>query len=131
MSALQFLLAAIGSAVVISVASLVWPKVTNKPRPAALTQVRNAVVQTQVGQQAAQVLGVSDEAATGPVNVRDWAVAEGNAIVNNITDSASQAVVSQVVKQMLGQIDKLPGDQKQQLQQILCAPPVASSSATK
>lgn len=126
MSALQFLLASIGATIAISLVSLLWPKVTTNPSPAVLTQVRNVVVQTPLGKQAADVLGVSDSQSSGPINVKDWAVSEGNAIVSNIAESASQVVVSQVVKQMIGQIDKLPDNQKVELRQILCATQSAS-----
>lgn len=127
MSALQFLISSIGATVVISLTSLLWPKFTTKPSPPVLTQVRKVVEQTPLGRQAADVLGVSDSQETAPVNVKEWAVAQGNAIVSNIEDSASRAVVSSVVRQMVGQIDKLPNDQKLQLQQILCS----TQSATK
>ncbi len=126
MSALQFLFAAVGAAVAISVASLLWPKLTSKPSPAALSQVRQAVEQTPLGKQAADVLGVTDNQPTTPINVQDWAVAQGNAIVSSIAQSASQAVVSQVVKQIVGQVNTLPDSQKAELQQILCATPSAT-----
>lgn len=127
MSSLQLVFASIGSALAISIASLLWPKITDKPSPAPLTQVRKLVEQTPIGKQAADVLGVSDTAPSGPINVRDWAVAQGNAIVSNIEQKASQAVMSQVVSQIVTQIDKLPDPQKQELQQVLCA----TQSATK
>lgn len=121
MSALQFLFASVGAAAAISIASLLWPKFTTKPSPPALTQVRQAVEQTPLGKQAADVLGVSDNQPTAPVNIKDWAVAQGNAIVSNIAESASQVVVSQVAKQIVGQVSTLPDSQKTELRQILCA----------
>lgn len=120
MSAFQFLFAAIGSALAISISSLLWPKLTNKPSPPALTQVKHIVEQTSLGKQAADVLGVSENQVTESINISDWAVAQGNAIVLNVAQSASHAVVSQIV-------NKLTEDQKVELQQILCS----TSSATK
>lgn len=126
MSVFQFLFAAVGSAIAISITSLLWPKVTSNPSPAILTQVRHVVVQTPIGKQAADVLGVNNDQLPAPINVRDWAVSQGNAIVSNIEESASRAVASQVVKQLMGQIDTLPDNQKVELQQILCATQSAS-----
>ena len=54
----QFIGATIGASVMISVASLVWPKVTTSPRPEALSRVHDLVIQHPIGQQAERVLGV-------------------------------------------------------------------------
>lgn len=124
MSSLQFVIASIGSALIISAVSLLWPKFTAKPVPPALTQVKNVVEQTSLGRQAAQVLGVSDAAPT-PVDLQQWAAQQGNAILGNITNSAQQVVITSVVRQIAGQIDKLSPDQKQQLQEVICASPSA------
>lgn len=112
MSALQFVFAAIGLAIALSVSSLLWPKVTSKPMPDALVQVKHAVEQTPIGKQTADVLGVSDDQTPEPINIGDWAVAQGNAIISNITESATDAVVSSVAKQI---------GKNEELQQILCA----------
>jgi len=111
MGALQFLFASIGATIAISITSLLWPRVTNKPSPPALTQVRQVVEQTPIGKEVAQVLSA--------VNIRDWAVSEGNAILSNIEQSASNVVVSNIVKQ-------LSEAQKIELQQILCSTPSAA-----
>lgn len=121
MGGIQFLFVSLGATIAISIASLLWPKVTSKPSPTVLTQVRHMVVRTPIGHQAADVLGVTDEGQTQPVNVGELAVSAGNAIVSHIEESATQAVASQVVKQVLRQIDKLPENQKLELQQQLCA----------
>lgn len=121
MSALQSVFATVALVIGVAGASLLWPKFTNKPIPAPLAQVRSVVQQTPLGQQASQVLGESTDGHPGPVNLSEWAATQGNAIVTNIEQSASHAVVSGVVRQLIGQIDTLPQDQKAQLQQILCA----------
>jgi hypothetical protein len=126
MQLFQFLGAGIGAAVVVSFASLLWPKFTAQPRPPALTKVREMVVQTSVGKQAADVLGVSDDATPGPVNVGSFITSEGNAIVSNVGKAAQNAVTSKVIEQLASQFDKLPDDQKTQFQTLICSP-----SATK
>lgn len=128
MSSLQFVVTAVFSALAIGAASLLWPKLTSKPSPKPLTEVRRLVVETPVGKEAAAVLGVSQDESTQPVDLRQWAAEQGNAILNNISNSAEQAVVSGVVKQIMGQIDKLPDNQKQELRQSLCVPPTPAPS---
>ena len=127
MSTLQFVFAAFGAAIAISVASLLWPKLSANPEPPLLTTVRSVVQQTPLGAQAADVLGVSDAASAEPINLSDWAVSQGNAILAHIEESATKTVVSSVAKQLIGQIDALPEDQQSELRSILCA----TSSAGK
>ena len=123
MPIIQYIAAAVGSAVVISVASLVWPKVTAQPRPKQLTQVREIVMQTQVGQNMAQVLGVTDEAAVKPTSVGEFVQEQATAVVSNVADSAQRAVTSQVLIQLSKKFTELPKDEQEQFRSLICVQP--------
>jgi len=123
---LRFIVVAAGSAIVISAVSLLWPRLTNKPSPPTLTKVRKTVQQTPLGKQASDVLGIEENGTAEPLDVEEWVAAQGNAILSNITETTQKVVVTQVVKQIVNQIEKLPETEKEQVQQIICA----SSSAS-
>lgn len=122
MTSLRFIVAAFGSAVVISLVSLLWPRFTDRPSPPVLTKVRQTVQQTSLGQQASDVLGIENDGTAEPLNVEEWVAAQGNAILSNISDSAQQVVVNQVVRQIMTQVDRLTPEQKTELQHSICVP---------
>ncbi|MBP9813665.1 hypothetical protein KBC80_00595 [Candidatus Woesebacteria bacterium] len=123
MPLIQYVAAALGSAVVISIASLVWPKVTAQPRPKQLTQVREMVMQTQVGQNMAQVLGVTDEASVKPMSVGEFVQEQATAVVSNVADSAQHAVTSQVLVQLAKKFNELPKEEQDQFRALICSQP--------
>jgi len=100
---------------------LVWPRVTRAPRPQLLQQVRDTVVKTPVGANAAAVLGVTDEAKVQPINLGDIANNAWNGIKNAAQKRATTIVMSQVTAQLNSQYQKLPKDQQETLKQIICA----------
>lgn len=123
MPLIQYVAAALGSAVVISIASLVWPKVTAQPRPKQLTQVREMVMQTQVGQNMAQVLGVTDEDSVKPMSVGEFVQEQATAVVSNVADSAQHAVTSQVLVQLAKKFNELPKEEQDQFRALICSQP--------
>ena len=130
MPLIQYAAAAIGSAIVISIASLVWPKVTAQPRPKQLTQVREIVMKTQVGQNAAQVLGVTDEASVKPMSVGQFVQEQANVVVTNVADSAQHAVTSQVLLQLAKKFNELPKNEQEQFKSLICVPPITPTPTT-
>lgn len=72
MQLFQFIGAALGSFVVVSVVSLVWPLVTTAPMPATVQTVRDILMQTSAGKEASVVLGVEDPTTVTPVNVQEF-----------------------------------------------------------
>ena len=122
MPLIQFVGAAIGSAVIISIASLAWPRITTKPRPPALSKVRDIVIETKVGKEVADVLGVADETNVAPVNVGTLVASEGSTIVSNLGTAAQNAVTSKLIEQLTSQFDKLPEQQKAEFQKRICQP---------
>lgn len=118
----QFFAALVGTGFVVSTASLLWPRFTQQPRPPQLEQVREIVMKTPIGQQAATILGVVDEASIEPINVSSIASTLTQQAGNVLTEKLTQEVTSRAVSQIISQIDKLPQDQRQILEQAICQP---------
>lgn len=119
----QFIGAAIGATVFVSLTSLLWPKVTSEPRPEALTRVRDVVMQTQVGQGIAQTLGVTDEVGVEPVNVADLVTTGTNAALDTVTKTAQHAVASRLLESVAKQFNELSEEEKATFRAQICQPP--------
>ncbi len=119
---LQFLAVLIGAVATIAGASLAWPRLTEKERPAALQKVHDIVLQTPQGKAAAEILGVQDETAVERINVASVAANLTSSVTSSITNKAQEVVTRQAVQQLTRQIDQLPPEQKSQLQEIFCKP---------
>ncbi|EKD87585.1 MAG: hypothetical protein ACD_36C00013G0003 [uncultured bacterium] len=109
---LQFLVALVGSGLVLSTVSLVWPKFTDQPRPPQLEKVREVVMQTPLGQQAAAYLE--------PINVSSVAGTLAEKAGSAVTEKVTQEVTSRAVSQIISQIDTLPQDQRTLLEEAIC-----------
>ena len=116
----QFLAALLSASVVVGGTSLLWPKLTTAPRPKQLAAVREVVLRTPIGQQAATVLGVADETNIEPINVSSLAGSLAQQAAGAVTDKVTEQVTSRAVSQIVSQIDKLPQDQRQALEQAIC-----------
>ncbi len=119
----QFIGAAIGASVAISVTSLVWPRVTREPRPEALSRVREVVMQTQVGQGVAQVLGVADEAVVQPLDVNSAVTSGATYIIDSVTKSAQHAVTARLIESVAKQFNELSEEDKASFRAQICVPP--------
>lgn len=119
----QFIGAAIGASVAISVTSLVWPRVTREPRPEALSRVREVVMQTQVGQGVAQVLGVADEAVVQPLDVNSAVTSGATYVINSVTRSAQHAVTARLIESVAKQFNELSEEDKASFRAQICVPP--------
>lgn len=116
----QLFLAVAVFGVTLSGGSLVWPRLTNTPRPQLLQQVHDSVIKTPAGAQAAQVLGVSDDRTIQPINLGQVVGNIGNAIKTAAQKRAQTIITAQIVGQLSNGYEKLPKDQQQQLQEIIC-----------
>ncbi len=116
----QFFAALLGTGFVVSTVSLLWPRFTQQPRPPQLERVREVVMKTPIGQQAATILGVSDEASIEPINVSSLAGSLAQQAGNVVTEKVAQEVTSRAVIQIISQIDKLPDAQRKTLEQAVC-----------
>ena len=122
MQLFQFAGAALGASVVISLASLLWPKVSAEPRPPVLSKVREMVVSTDIGKNAAQVLGVTDEANTVPVQIGSFVAGTANAAIDSVTRSAQHAVTARLLETLAGQFNGLPDEDKKAFRARICTP---------
>ncbi len=114
--------------VTVSGVAIAWPKFTSQPRPDPLTRVNDIVKNTPVGKNIAKVLGISDDMSTEPINIASVASSLTERIAQTVQDRASHIVVTQAVRQLAWQIDKLSAGDRQQVQELLCKPEASSSS---
>lgn len=123
----QFVLALTIFGVTVSGGSLLWPRLTKAPRPEALQKVHDIVLKTPQGEQAAQVLGVTDDKSVQPIDLGQVANNAWKGVKSAVAKRAQTILVSQVTQQLNNQYQKLPKDQQQELRQIICT---SSPSAT-
>ena len=122
MGALQFIFVFIAAGATAVAGSLLWPKFTATARPKPLQDVRDVVIQTQIGKNAATILGVQDESSVKPVNVASAASSVVTNIISTIEKKSQEIVTRQVVEQLVRQVDQMPAEQKKQVQEIICKP---------
>ena len=87
-------------------------KFTDKQRPPQLEKVREVVMQTPLGQQAAAYLE--------PINVSSVAGTLAEKAGSAVTEKVTQEVTSRAVSQIISQIDTLPQDQRTLLEEAIC-----------
>lgn len=105
----QFIGAMIGTGVMVSLASLVWPKITNQPRPELLTRVHDVVVETSLGKNIEGVLGEQT------VNMSEVVSSAANTAVTSVTTSAKQSVI-------LKMFEFLSEDEQEEFRAKICTP---------
>ena len=119
---LQFVLALAVATTSLASGSLVWPRLTTQARPKLLQDVHDVVIKTSIGQQTASVLGVSDEAHVEPINIGRSVASAAAGLRTAVQQRVQTIIVGNAVNQLNSQFDRLPKDQKEQIQQILCKP---------
>lgn len=118
----RFILALTVAVTALGSGSLLWPRLTDEPRPKLLQDVHDLVLRTSVGQNAANVLGVSDEATVQKINVGQMvAGAVGNA-KTAVQKRVRTVVVTNAVNQLNRQFDNLSDDQKTYVREAVCEP---------
>lgn len=122
MSLFQFIGAAIGASAIMALASLVWPRVTSQPRPEALIKVRENILETQVGQGVANLLGITDESGAEPINIRSAVTTGTNIVVDAVAKSAQHAVTARVLESLVKQFNGLSEEDKASLRAQICEP---------
>jgi hypothetical protein len=120
---LQFILALGIALTSLTGGSLIWPRLTDQPRPELLEKVHDIALQTSVGKQGAQVLGVSDESQVEPINVGQLVTNALDGVKTAAQNRVQTIIVGNAVNQLSSQFDRLPEGQKEQIQQILCKAP--------
>lgn len=118
---IKYALAAMVGAGVVVIASLVWPRFTDKPEPQALEHVRNAVLGTQVGQSTADLLGVTD-AGVKPLNLSDTVSSVAGVVTASVEQEVQRIVSDQVASQVIKQYQQLPAPQQERVVELICKP---------
>ena len=119
---LQFVAALVITGGSVSVVSLIWPRISGEPRPAPLQNVHDYVLTTPLGNQAAQILGVTDEGNLEPVDVGSVASSVAGSIVSSVEEKAQEFVAKKAAEQPLQRIQTLPADRQQEVLELLCKP---------
>lgn len=118
----RFILALTIAITALGSGSLMWPRLTDKPRPKLLQDVHDMVLKTSVGVNAANVLGVSDEANVEKIDVGAMV---GGAVLGAkiaVQNRIRTMVVGNAVNQLNRQFDNLSSEQKTYVRQALCEP---------
>lgn len=118
---IKYALAAAVGAGVVATASLIWPKFTANPEPEVLKQVRNTVLGTEVGQSAAELLGVSDSSVK-PLNFSDTVSSVAGVVTSSVEQKVAQIVSDQVAAQVIKQYQQLPAVQQDRVVEMICKP---------
>lgn len=120
MQLFQFIGALVGSAIVIATASIAWPLVTVSPMPTVLEDVRRVVIQTPLGQQASNVLGVSDPSQSKPVNVSEFVTNKASEVLMATKESLTKSATTTILTQLMTRYKELSEDQKQVVRASIC-----------
>lgn len=118
---IKYILVAGAGAGVVALTSLLWPRFTNKPEPQSLETVRNTVLGTEIGQNTADLLGVSQGDVT-PINLSDAVSSVAGVVTSSVEQKVSQIVSDQVAAQVVKQYEQLPVPQKDRVVEIICKP---------
>lgn len=118
----RFIIGLIVAGATMSVVSIMWPKFSASARPQPLEELHSIVATTPLGQRLEEVLGVSDEADVEQVNIASVASSLAQSALGTLEDRARFIIVSGAVRHIASQYNDLPKDQKQQVQDLICAP---------
>lgn len=118
---MKYVFAAIIGAGTVAFASLLWPRFTTKPEPAALQQVRDVVLGTSVGQSTADFLGVTHSSGK-PLNLSDTVSSVAGVVTSSVEQKVAQIVSDQVAAQVIKQYEQLPVVQQDRVVELICKP---------
>ncbi len=121
-----------GALLVCCFVALIWPRFSPSPRPKPLQQLHDFLLTTPVGQNAANVLGVSDDQTVLPLTPQSIS----QQIINNIHTRVSDVVITHAVREISKRFRDLPiQDQEKVIEQFTKAVsegfPEASSSPSQ
>ncbi len=119
---LRYFFVLAGATLTIAGVSLVWPKLTSRSRPETLGKVHELVLKTELGQKAAEILGVEDESTVVPINVASAAAQVAVSVLSSVQEKTQQVVVSQTISVLAKKYEELPTEQKKQFENLICKP---------
>ncbi|MDP1721767.1 MAG: hypothetical protein Q8L37_01005 [Candidatus Gottesmanbacteria bacterium] len=118
---IKYIVVAAGSAAVVAIASLLWPKFTDRTEPLVLNQVRGAVLGTEVGQNTAKLLGVTGDGGN-ILNFSDTVSSVAGIVTSSVEQKVAQIVSDQVASQVVKQYNQLPIPQQNRVVEMICKP---------
>lgn len=116
----KFIITLVTSAFVVSGTSLFWPRLTSAPMPEALQKVREFVLTTATGKQAAQTLGVSDDTVVEPINIQSAASEAVSTVVSSASEKVQKEATKEVIIQVVKKIETLNPDQQEEIKDAIC-----------
>lgn len=116
-----YIIVALAGAVILAIASLMWPKFTTKPEPEVLNRVRDEVLGTEVGQAGAKILGVKN-VGDKPLSFSDTASSVAGAITSSVEERVQSMISEQIAAQVVKQYEQLPAAQQTHVTEIICKP---------
>lgn len=105
----------------VALVSLLWPKFTVKPEPQALEQVRNTVLGTEIGQNAANLLGVANNGGQ-VLNLSDTVSSVAGVVTSSVEERVQSIIAEQIASQVVKQYEQLPETQQTIVTEIICKP---------
>lgn len=118
---IKYILVALIGAGVVALVSLLWPKFTVKPEPQALEQVRNTVLGTEIGQNAANLLGVANNGGQ-VLNLSDTVSSVAGVVTSSVEERVQSIIAEQIAAQVVKQYEQLPETQQTIVTEIICKP---------
>ncbi|KKR02416.1 MAG: hypothetical protein UT26_C0025G0004 [Microgenomates group bacterium GW2011_GWC1_39_12] len=109
---LKFIITLLSTSAVVGAASLVWPKITNRPLPNPLEKVQQAVLGTEIGQQ------INDKLDT--VHLASSAGEVVNTTFGQVQEKAQEAVTREIIIQVVKKIETLNPEEQQSIKEQIC-----------
>ncbi|MFZ2025259.1 MAG: hypothetical protein WAV51_03185 [Microgenomates group bacterium] len=116
----KFILTFLTSAVVVSGASLAWPKLTSQPMPEMLKKVREFVIQTDAGKQTAETLGVTDMEGVEPINISSVAASAVSTVVTTASEKVQETATKEIIIQVVKKIETLDPESQTVIKEVIC-----------
>lgn len=101
--------------IVVSLLSLLWPRITNQPRPEFLSRYRSFLLATSVGQQAATVLGVSNEASVAPFSLTTASDSVRTVVKQRVND----VILTHAIREISKRFKELPAENQSKVLEAL------------
>jgi len=117
---LKFILTFATSVVVVSGASLAWPKLTSQPMPEVLQKIREFVLQTDPGKQTAETLGVMDIKSVEPINISSVAGSVVSTVVTNTSEKVQETATKEIIIQVVKKIETLDPNSQEAIKEAIC-----------
>lgn len=118
----RFIIVSIVAVIVLGGGSLLWVRFTARPRPKLLQDVRDTVINTAAGRQAADALGVSNESEVTPINVGQTVTSGVSGVKQAVQDRIQTIIVQNAVRQLEERLEHLSPQQQKYVQEIICTP---------